>query len=273
MQDKLGTKKNPYGGRRRSNGDYQLTGKLYCGKCKSPMTGMSGTGKLGKLHYYYICQKKRVEKACDKETVRRDWIEEQVAAAIKGYIMQDEVIEWMADSVIKYAKKHKENNKIDILQAQLTTVKKASKNILSAIEQGIITNTTKDRLIELEAEESRILSQLRVEHADILDVSKDDIMLGLLSYRDGNPNDKKYQAKLFNAFLISVYLYDNDLKVVFNYSGKKQSIKVPLGASVVDNIDKHSMSECSFKPSFAPPNGHYTNTYFFKGGFAVTVWL
>ena len=23
----------------------------------------------------------------------------------------------------------------------------------------------------------------------------------------------------------------------------------------------------------APPDGHYTNTYFFKGGFAVRVWL
>jgi len=253
VQDKLGTKKNPYGGRRRANGDYQLTGKLYCGRCKSPMTGMSGTGKLGKLHYYYICQKKRVEKSCDKDAVRRDWIEEQVAAAIKEYILKDDVIEWIADSVTEYGKKRKDESQISLLEKQLSDIKKSTKNLMTAIEQGIITTTTKERLLELETEQSKIVARLSIEKAEVPEVDKEDIIVWLESFRDGDIADKKYQRKLFDTFLVAVYLYDNDLKIEFSFSGKRNTIKVPLDASVVDNIDKHSMSECSFKPSFAPP--------------------
>ena len=71
VQEKLVTKKNPIG-RHRENGDYLLTGKLRCGYCKSYMVGISGTGKSGKLHYYYQCQKRRAEKTCKKEHVRRN---------------------------------------------------------------------------------------------------------------------------------------------------------------------------------------------------------
>lgn len=259
VQDKLVTKKNPQG-RHRVNGDYQLTGKLYCGKCKSPMTGMSGTGKLGKLHYYYICQKRRVEKACDKDIVRRDWIEEQVAAAIKEYILKDDVIEWIADSVSEYGKKRKDESQIAMLEKQLADNKKATKNLMTAIEQGIITTTTKERLLELEAEQSRITARLSIEKADVPEVEKDDIIVWLESFRDGDISDKKYQAKLFDTFLVAVYLYDNDLKIEFSFSEKRNTIKVPLDSSVVDNVEKDSMSECSLKPSYAPPKESQTNT-------------
>ncbi len=260
VQDKLVNKKNPQKAVRRANGDYQLTGKLFCGKCKSPMTGISGTSKQGRLHYYYICQKKRTEKTCDKETVRRDWIEEQVAAAIKEYILRDDVIEWIADSVTEYSRKRKDQSQIALLEKQLAENKKATKNLLTAIEQGIITATTKERLLELETEQAKISARLAVEKSEVPEVDKDDIIVWLESFRSGDITDKKYQSKLFNTFLVAVYLYDNDLKIEFSFTGKRNTIKVPLDASIVDNVDKDSMSECSFKPSYAPPKESQTNT-------------
>ena len=61
VQEKLRTKKNPQG-RHRENGDYLLTGKLYCGHCGGFMVGMSGTSKTSAKHYYYDCQTKRIKK-------------------------------------------------------------------------------------------------------------------------------------------------------------------------------------------------------------------
>ena len=87
-------------GRHSPNGDYLLTGKLYCGKCKNPMTGISGTSKTGATHYYYICTKKRNQHSCDKVNVKRDAVEESVATAIKNYALQPDVIEWIADSTL-----------------------------------------------------------------------------------------------------------------------------------------------------------------------------
>lgn len=260
VQEKLKTKKNPQG-RHRVNGDYLLTGKLYCGKCKAHMVGMSGTGKLGKLHYYYSCQNRRTEKTCDKDNVRRDWIEEQVANAIREYILKDDVIKWIADSVHEYGKKRKSQSQISLLEGQLADNKKAIKNLLAAIEAGIITATTKERLLELETEQSKISARLAIEKADVPEVAKEDVIAWLESFRAGDINDKKYQAKLFDTFLISVYLYDNKLKLVFNFSGKKNTVNIPLDASVVDSIEKgERLNRCSPGSPLVGQNKPYTNT-------------
>lgn len=49
--------------RKAGNADFLLTGKLWCGKCDTPMTGTSGTGKSGKV---YSCASSRTS-----ATIRR----------------------------------------------------------------------------------------------------------------------------------------------------------------------------------------------------------
>lgn len=261
VQEILKGKKNPQG-RHRVNGDYLLTGKLYCGKCKSHMVGMSGTSRAGNLHYYYICQAKRTERTCDKENVRREWIEEQVANAIRKYILKNDVINWIADSVHEYGKKKKGESQIAMLEAQLADNKKAIKNLMTAIEAGIITATTKDRLLELEKEQSKISSRLAIEKSDIPEVDKEDVIAWLESFRDGSIKDKKYQAKLFNTFLIAVYLYDNKLKLVFNFYGKKNVVNMPLNESVIDEIetDEPLLKKGSSDSVLVHQSNPYTNT-------------
>ena len=251
VQEVLKTKKNPQG-RHRTNGEYLLTGKLFCGHCKSPMVGISGTGKSGKLHYYYICQKKRMEKSCDKATVRRDTIEREVARAIRDYIMRDDVLEWIADSAMKFAKEYREQTCVGTLEAQLADNKRATKNLLTAIEQGIITPTTKERLLELEREQAVLVSRLAEEQASLLDYSRDDIISAMSLYRNGDVENKGYQTKLFDAFLVAVYLYDDHFKLEFNITGKKNFVDVPLDASLVDSIENNTPAGCSYKVSFGP---------------------
>ena len=251
VQEVLKTKKNPQG-RHRSNGDYLLTGKLFCGHCKSPMVGVSGTGKSGKLHHYYVCQKKRMEKACNKETVRRDKVEQIVAESIREYILRDDVMEWIADSAMSFAKEYREQTCVGMLEAQLAENKRATKNLLTAIEQGIITPTTKERLLELEREQSILVSKLAEEQASLLDYSRDDIISAMSLYRNGSIEDKSFRSKLFDTFLVAVYLYDDHFKVEFNITGVKKSLDIPLDFSVLDDLENKA-SGCSYKVSFGPP--------------------
>lgn len=251
VQEVITTKKNPQG-RHRVNGDYLLTGKLFCGHCKSPMTGVSGTGRSGNLHYYYVCQKRRTEKTCDKKNVRRDEIELQVAQAIKDYALKDDVIEWIADSTVAYNERKEAESKVGILEDQLAGTEHGIKNIMSAIEQGIITETTKSRLVELESERATIKAKIAAARADIVTVSRDDIISGLEMFRDGDVHDKKYQARLFDTFLVAVYAYDDDLRLVFSFSGNKNTIQIPIESAV--NAVENNEAECSFKLCSAPPN-------------------
>lgn len=251
VQEVLKTKKNAQG-RHRTNGDYLLTGKLFCGKCESPMIGVSGTSKTGALHHYYVCQKKRTEHSCDKANIRRDDIEFTVAQAIKKYVLTQETIEVLANKTVEYNKKREDDAHISILKDRLADVKKSTKNLLSAIEQGIVTETTKSRLLELEKEQSDINAKISAAKADIITVSKEDIVIGLSVFKDGDIENKKYQASLFDTFLVAVYVYDDHLKIVFSLT--KNTVTVPLHKSEIENAENKDEIDSSFKlPNGSPP--------------------
>ena len=241
VQEVITTKKNPQG-RHRVNGDYLLTGKLFCGHCKSPMTGISGTSRSGNLHYYYVCQKRRTEKTCEKKNLRRDDIELQVAKAIKRRTLDDDTINWIADSVVEYSQHQESASGIGLLEDQLKDTQRSIKNLMAAIEQGIITPTTKARLMELEKEQSDIDRKITMAKADVIPVNRDQLVVWLKKLQAGDVHDKKYQAELFDTFLIAVYVYDNPdgqdyMKVVFNYAGSKNTVEIPLDPSVIDNVE------------------------------------
>ena len=241
VQEVITTKKNPQG-RHRVNGDYLLTGKLFCGHCKSPMTGISGTSRSGNLHYYYVCQKRRTEKTCEKKNLRRDDIELQVAKAIKRRTLDDDTINWIADSVVEYSQHQESASGIGLFEDQLKDTQRSIKNLMAAIEQGIITPTTKARLMELEKEQSDIDRKITMAKADVIPVNRDQLVGWLKKLQAGDVHDKKYQAELFDTFLIAVYVYDNPdgqdyMKVVFNYAGSKNTVEIPLDPSVIDNVE------------------------------------
>jgi len=41
--------------------NYLLTIRIFCVYCESPMIGVSGTSKTGKIHQYYQCNNKNKE--------------------------------------------------------------------------------------------------------------------------------------------------------------------------------------------------------------------
>lgn len=236
VQEAITTKKNPQG-RHRVNGDYLLTGKLFCGHCKSPMTGISGTGRAGKLHFYYVCQKRRTEKTCHKKNVRRDVIELKIAQAIRDYALKDDIIEWIADSCVEDHDRRVSESHLSVFEDQLAEVNRSIKNVMSAIEKGIITETTKGRLMELEAERTAIEGKICAAKAAIVPTNRERLVEWLRSLREGDVHDKKYQAGLFDTFLVAAYLYDdNRVKIVFSFAGDKNTIEIPL-EDIIDSID------------------------------------
>lgn len=246
MQHKLKNKKNPQG-RHRDTGDYLLTGKLKCGYCQSNMVGVSGRGKMGVLYYYYVCNKKRMESACHKENVRRDWIEQTVAEMTQEIILQDDVIEWIAENAVQYLREAKENSDLALMKVELESNQKAASNIMAAIEQGIITATTKERLLEVEANISELKNSIAAAEALIQPVDKERIIYSLTQLRDGDVTDKEYQRRLINTFVKAVYLWDDKIRIDYYYTGEKNSVELsfkdkPSGGETQDGV-------CTSSPS------------------------
>ncbi|MBE6537972.1 MAG: recombinase family protein [Ruminococcaceae bacterium] len=216
-----GFKKKFPRGKKTKDDEYLLTGKLFCGECGDHMIGMSGTGKSGTVHYYYVCSNKRGGGSCKKKNVRREYIESEIARGIKEYVLQPDVISWMADSVIEYQNSCKDNPDYKRLKDELTDVKKSLKNLVSAIEQGIFSPATKTRLDELETRQCEIKAQLKNYENEAFSVTREQIIAYFESFKDGDIDDKDFQKTLFDSFVTKIYLFDDRVKIIFDFTDSK----------------------------------------------------
>jgi len=66
------------------------------------MVGVGGTSKTGKVHYYYKCGNRIYKKSCDKKPMKKDLLERQVVFLAKEYVLNDDIISNIADSVVEY---------------------------------------------------------------------------------------------------------------------------------------------------------------------------
>ena len=113
---------------------------------------------------------------------------------------------------------------LDGLNAELKDVQKKIKNLVSAIEQGIITSATKDRLDELEQEKSDIEGRIAREEMKKPLLNESRIRYWLTSFKSGNVDDEDYQRRVIDTLVNSVYVYDDEdggkrIVLTFNLSG------------------------------------------------------
>ena len=99
---------------------------------------------------------------------------------------------------------------LDGLNAELKDVQKKIKNLVSAIEQGIITSATKDRLDELEQEKSDIEGRIAREEMKKPLLNESRIRYWLTSFKSGNVDDEDYQRRVIDTLVNSVYVYDDE---------------------------------------------------------------
>lgn len=212
-----------------SYSDYLLTDKLFCGKCGSPMVGESGFGKLGVKYNYYNCIKKRREKSCDKKTVRADWLEELVInQIIKEILSNDETIEWIVNTTWDYYLSiDTDQERIRAQQAQLEEVERAINNLVRAIEMGIMNEATVNRMKELETQKTALVAAIAENKLQKgFKLEKKHIDFFIRQFKGMDFDDRTCQHRLIDVFVNSIYLYDDRIKIVFNFGGDSATLSL-----------------------------------------------
>lgn len=221
VQMKLTKNAKGQGKRKRTEDvEYILTGKLYCGKCKNRMTGESGTSRNGTVHHYYTCHgRKNKKNGCDTKPMRKDDLEEMVIRITQRDVLTDKTIDYLVSRVMDIQASDAEDPKLKGMEKALKDVNKKIGNIMAAIEEGIITPTTKDRLTELEAEKETIRTEMAKANVKKTAYSADEVRFYLESFRDGDADNPEFARRLIEVFVNSVYVYDDYLVMVYNFSG------------------------------------------------------
>lgn len=256
------TLKHNYSARARNKAkdDYLLTAKLFCGHCGSSMVGESGTSKSGKLHHYYKCIERKRKHKCNKAVEKKDWMEELVVRFTVQKVLTDENIERIAVKAMEIIEKESaDTTYIDGLRNELKEVKKKIKNLMTAIEQGIITPSTKERMDELELEKNEIEGRIASEEMKKPLLTKERIMYWLYSFKSGNIDDVEYKRRVIDTLVNSVYVYDEGDKgrrivFTFNISGQNTATL-----------------SCSDIACFAPPKQYNPNLLPIGHGFGFIV--
>lgn len=215
--------------RAKSNVNYYLTGKLFCGHCGNNMVGDSGTSSTGVTHFYYSCIEKKRRHGCKKKSVKKDWIEQIITDVTINQVLTDENIKYIAEKAYElYEKERDDKSEINALQNTLREVEKVINNIMNAIEQGIITPTTKDRLMEAEQRKSAILASIAREEIQKPQITKEHIEFFLYDTRNKIYNAEERTEVIIQTFVNAVYLYDDKMVITFNFTEGEELKKLEL---------------------------------------------
>ena len=110
------------------------------------------------------------------------------------------------------------------LNQQLKECEKPIQNMLNAIEAGIITPSTKERLQTLEARREEIKIAIMQEQLQRPKLTKEQIVFWFSRYKHGDPNDLDYQRQIIDTFVNRIYVYDDRLVLTYNYKDGTESI-------------------------------------------------
>lgn len=233
--------------------DYLLTGKVFCGHCGSPMTGECGVGKNGQTYSYYKCADRKHRNACSKKPEKKDWLEEIVCRYTIQTVLTDESIEQISTRTMEIIEKEAADNSVlPQLKESLADAQKRLKNLLDLAEQGIVTESTRERLMSLESQKKDLLARIAREENKKPRLTKERIMFWLESFRQGDIDDPDYRMRVIDTLVNSVFVWDDP-------NGK--------GRKIVFTFNVSGQNTATLKVSdiacFAPPYGANPKTFFY----------
>ena len=202
--------------------DYLRTTKLFCGYCGALMFGESGTSRTGEVHRYYKCATAKKKKGCKKKTVRKQWLEDLVVNQTMPLVRDDAAMESIIAKVMEL--QDRENTNIPLYEKQLRDAESGIRNMLNAIQAGILTSSTKERLEQLEETKRELEARIAEEKLAKPKVTEEFIRFWLLRFRKLDMSLKDQRQALVDTFINSIYLYDDKVLITFNYKEGTQTI-------------------------------------------------
>ena len=200
-----------YGCRKDNHEIFKLKDKIYCGDCNRkmyPVTAKSGNGTT--LRYYNCISTKKDN--CHVTRIHKDFIENIVYKFFQTQFNIPENLEKVSTAIYEeYLKRTKNNNSLSNLKSDLQRVNSAIVNIMSAIEKGILTETTKSRLEELETQRKVLGEKLVIEESKSnFELTKEDIQNKFKTVMDKSPE------RVIELFVKSVKVYEDKIEIELN---------------------------------------------------------
>ena len=193
--------------------DLLLKGKVVFGLCGHMMNGDSSTSRSGKLMHYYKCSGRKKGTGCESKILKQEKLEEFVIDITRQIFCNKENMQLLVDKVIAVHKqRQKDESVLNSLKTRHNDLIKSINNLLFALQEGIITPSTKERLNMLEFEKAEIEEQIAKEEFSLSkQLTRDEVEYFLRRAIKSSPKI------LLNNLVDKVIVYENKIEIYYKY--------------------------------------------------------
>ena len=153
-------------------------------------------------------------------------------------VMDDKAIEAIVSMLMDL--QDRDNVNVPLYEQQLREADTAISNLLGAIQQGILTRSTKERLEELENRRDELENRLSCEKLAKPKVSAEFMTFWLHRFRKLDVRQQSHRKMLIDTFINAIFLYDDKMVITFNY---KEGTKTITFAELQEAISNKNGSD------------------------------
>ena len=117
-----------------------------------------------------------------------------------------------------------ENTVLPLYEKQFREVKSSIDNLLNAIQQGIFTRSTKERLDELEALRDELENKIAVEKLAKPRIAEKQLRFFLEKFRKMDVANQTQRKMLIDTFVNAIFLYDDKVVLTYNFHKGTETI-------------------------------------------------
>lgn len=155
----------------------------------------------------------------------------------------------------------KETVNLPLYEQQLREVDTAIQNLLNAIQQGILTKSTKGRLEELEVTKEELETKIACEKLAKPKVSAEFMTFWLHHFRKLDVRQKSHRKMMIDTFINAIFLYDDKMVITFNY--KEETTTITFDDLKTALVDKKTGSDLDCPTASRGVLVSKENQYFF----------
>ena len=239
------------------------------------MVGESGRSSTGATYYYYACGKRKKSHSCNKKNEKRDFLEWYVVEQVCEYVLAPERLEYISGRVVSAYNTEFDDTAVTALEKRIKSIDreldKVTDAIINARTKSVVErmNERAEGLEQEKADAEIDLARLRV--ANGIKLKTDEVAAFLRQFCAGDPLDEDFRRRIIDAFINSIYLYDDKLVMYFNVKGGEQ---VSYMEMLSDTEEPGADESSSFALNGSPNNFKLERTrYIFVGGvFGVVIY-
>lgn len=119
---------------------------------------------------------------------------------------------------------NKTNDMLLMLKKQLTAIKTKINNLMNAIEAGIITTSTKDRLEQLEQEKYKLELEISTQQLNSNRLLSEKQIIYMLNVFYNKRVDVSFYNQIIDCFIYKIYIYSDKICIVYNLNNSNKDV-------------------------------------------------